>query len=52
MGLPDPFYGYSTLLNVLIYVLLPLFGVWQFVRLRRALHVFQLEGYKRRNFLS
>lgn len=52
LGLPDPFYGYSTLLNVLIYVLLPLFGVWQFVRLRRALHVFQLEGYKRRNFLS
>ena len=52
LGLPDPFYGYSTLLNVLIYVLLPLFGVLQFVRLRRALHVFQLEGYKRRNFLS
>jgi len=52
LGLPDPFYGYSTLLNVLIYVLLPLFGVLQFVRLRRALHIFQLEGYKRRNFLS
>ena len=52
LGLPDPFYGYSILLNIIIYVLLPLFGVLQFVRLRRALHVFQLEGYRRRNFLS
>ncbi|MGH2789936.1 MAG: UDP-N-acetylmuramoyl-tripeptide--D-alanyl-D-alanine ligase [Actinomycetota bacterium] len=52
LGLPDPFYGYSTLLNIIIYVLLPLFGGLQFFRLRRALHVFQLEGYKRRNFLS
>ncbi|MGH2826320.1 MAG: UDP-N-acetylmuramoyl-tripeptide--D-alanyl-D-alanine ligase [Actinomycetota bacterium] len=52
LGLPDPFYGYSTLLSIIIYVLLPLFGVLQFIRLRRALHVFQLEGYKRRNFLS
>jgi len=51
MNLPDPFYGYSTLLNVIIYVLLPLFGVLQYWRLRRALHVFQLEGYKRPNFL-
>ena len=51
MDLPDPFYGYSTLLNVLIYVVLPLFAVLQFFRLRRALHVFQLEGYKRSNFL-
>ena len=51
MDLPDPFYGYSTLLNVIIYGLLPLFGVLQFFRLRRALHVFQLEGYKRPNFL-
>jgi UDP-N-acetylmuramoyl-tripeptide--D-alanyl-D-alanine ligase len=51
MDFPDPFYGYSTLLNVIIYVLLPLFGVLQFSRLRRALHVFQLEGYKRPNFL-
>lgn len=52
LGLVDPFYGYSTLLNVIIYVLLPLFGVLQFFRLRRALHVFQLEGYKRPNFMS
>ena len=51
MDLPDPFYGYSTLLNVIIYVGLPLLGVLQFFRLRRALHVFQLEGYKRANFL-
>jgi UDP-N-acetylmuramoyl-tripeptide--D-alanyl-D-alanine ligase len=51
MDLPDPFYGYSTLLNVIIYVGLPLFAVLQFFRLRRALHVFQLEGYKRANFL-
>lgn len=51
MDLPDPFYGYSTLLNVLIYVALPLFAVLQFFRMRRALHVFQLEGYKRSNFL-
>jgi UDP-N-acetylmuramoyl-tripeptide--D-alanyl-D-alanine ligase len=49
--LPDPFYGYSLLLNLIIYIGLPLFGVLQFFRLRRALHVFQLEGYKRSNFL-
>lgn len=29
-----------------------LFAVYQFIRLRRALHVFQLEGYKRRRFLD
>ncbi|MGH2698728.1 MAG: UDP-N-acetylmuramoyl-tripeptide--D-alanyl-D-alanine ligase [Actinomycetota bacterium] len=51
VDLPDPFYGYSLLLNLLIYLGLPLFGVLQFFRLRRALHVFQLEGYKRSNFL-
>ena len=50
MDLPDPFYGYSTLLNVLIYAGLPLFGILQVFRLRRALHVFQLEGYKRAKF--
>src|SRR5918996_3283963 len=52
MDLPDPFYGYSLLLNLIIYMGLPLFGVLQFFRLRRALHVFQLEGYKRANFLQ
>jgi UDP-N-acetylmuramoyl-tripeptide--D-alanyl-D-alanine ligase len=50
--LPDPFYGYSLLLNLIIYAGLPLFGMLQYFRLRRALHVFQLEGYKRSNFLG
>jgi UDP-N-acetylmuramoyl-tripeptide--D-alanyl-D-alanine ligase len=30
----------------------PLFTAWQFLRLRRALHVFQLEGYKRDRFAA
>ncbi|MGH2751307.1 MAG: UDP-N-acetylmuramoyl-tripeptide--D-alanyl-D-alanine ligase [Actinomycetota bacterium] len=51
LDLPDPFYGYSVLLNLIIYLGLPLLGVLQFFRLRRALHVFQLEAYKRLNFL-
>jgi UDP-N-acetylmuramoyl-tripeptide--D-alanyl-D-alanine ligase len=42
----DPFSGYTLLLRILIYGVLPAFGAWQFVRLRRALHVFQLESYK------
>ena len=46
----DPFYGYSFLLRTIVYVLVPLFGAWQFVRLRRALHVYQLESYKRHWF--
>ncbi|MGI8773414.1 MAG: UDP-N-acetylmuramoyl-tripeptide--D-alanyl-D-alanine ligase [Actinomycetota bacterium] len=49
-GFVDPFYGYSFLLRTIVYVIIPLFGVWQFVRLRRALHVFQLEAYKRHWF--
>jgi UDP-N-acetylmuramoyl-tripeptide--D-alanyl-D-alanine ligase len=52
MGRADPFTGYSILLRVIIYGVVPLFGVWQFVRLKRALHVFQLEGYKRARFLE
>ena len=52
MGRADPFSGYTILLRVIIYGLIPAFGVWQFVRLRRALHVFQLEGYKRARFLA
>jgi UDP-N-acetylmuramoyl-tripeptide--D-alanyl-D-alanine ligase len=52
LGLPDPFYGYSFILRMLIYVVLPAFGVWQYTRLRRALHVFQLEGYKPPQFLE
>lgn len=52
MDQADPFYGYSFVLVMLVYAALPLFAVWQFVRLRRALHVFQLEGYKRGRFLE
>ena len=52
MGRVDPFTGYSILLRTIIYVLVPAFGVWQFLRLRRALHVFQLEGYKRKRFVD
>ncbi len=51
MNRVDPFYGYSLLLRAIVYVLVPAFGVLQFFRLRRALHVFQLEGYKRSRFL-
>src|SRR5918999_5244732 len=51
MGFADPFTGYSLLLRVLLFGAVPAFGVWQFVRLRRALHVFQLEGYRRARFL-
>lgn len=51
MNRADPFSGYSLLLRILIYGVVPLFGAWQFVRLRRALHVFQLESYKRHWFL-
>ena len=49
---PDPFFGYSFLLRTILYVIVPAFGVFQFLRLRRALHVFQLEGYKRGRFLA
>ncbi len=52
MNFTDPFTGYSLLLRVIVYGLIPAFGVWQVFRLRRALHVFQLEGYKRRRFLQ
>ena len=48
----DPFYGYSFLLRTIVYVLVPAFVAFQFVRLRRALHVFQLEGYKRQRFME
>jgi UDP-N-acetylmuramoyl-tripeptide--D-alanyl-D-alanine ligase len=47
----DPFTGYSLLLRILVYGVIPAFGVWQFVRLRRAVHVFQLESYKPHWFL-
>jgi UDP-N-acetylmuramoyl-tripeptide--D-alanyl-D-alanine ligase len=48
----DPFTGYSTVLRIIIYGVVPAFGVWQFFRAKRALHVFQLEGYKRARFLA
>jgi UDP-N-acetylmuramoyl-tripeptide--D-alanyl-D-alanine ligase len=50
VGRSDPFTGYSFVLRTIVYVIVPLFTVFQFVRLRRALHVFQLEAYKRPNF--
>ncbi|HEV2756257.1 MAG TPA: UDP-N-acetylmuramoyl-tripeptide--D-alanyl-D-alanine ligase [Actinomycetota bacterium] len=50
MGRADPFTGYSFVLRTIVYVVVPLFTAFQFVRLRRALHVFQLEAYKRPNF--
>ena len=48
----DPFTGYSALLRIIIFGLVPLFTIAQAVRIRRALHVFQLEGYKRPRFLE
>ncbi|MDQ3985749.1 MAG: UDP-N-acetylmuramoyl-tripeptide--D-alanyl-D-alanine ligase [Actinomycetota bacterium] len=52
MNRTDPFYGYSLLLKTIVYVLVPLFLGLQMARIRRALHVFQLEGYKRKRFLE
>ena len=52
MGRPDPFFAYSLLLRTILFALIPAFALWQLVRLRRGLHVFQLEGYKRRRFLA
>ena len=52
MNLDDPFTGYSTVLRIIIFVLLPAFTVLQVIRFRNALHVFQLEGYKRARFLA
>lgn len=40
------------LLRIIIYGLVPAFGVWQYVRLRRAFHIFQLESYKRHWYLD
>ena len=51
-GFVDPFFGYSLLLRVVIYGVVPLFTVWQVLRFRRGLQVFQLEGYKRGRFLA
>jgi UDP-N-acetylmuramoyl-tripeptide--D-alanyl-D-alanine ligase len=52
MNFEDPFTGYSVLLRTIIYGLVPAFTVFQYFRLRRALHVFQLEGYKRDRFIT
>jgi UDP-N-acetylmuramoyl-tripeptide--D-alanyl-D-alanine ligase len=52
MGRTDPFLGYSLILRTILFGFVPAFAVFQFVRLRRALHVFQLEGYKRGRFLD
>ena len=52
MNFVDPFFGYSFLLRTIVYVVVPAFTAFQFVRMRRGLHVFQLEGYKRRRFLQ
>ncbi len=52
MGRADPFYGYSLFLRTILFALIPAFALWQVVRLRRALHVFQLEGYKRHRLLA
>lgn len=52
MGRPDPFFGYSFVLRTILFGLIPAFALWQLVRLRRALHVFQLEGYKRNRYLA
>jgi UDP-N-acetylmuramoyl-tripeptide--D-alanyl-D-alanine ligase len=52
MGFADPWPGYSVVLRVILFAFVPAFAAWQVVRLRRALHVFQLEGYKRARFLD
>lgn len=52
MDRPDPFFGYSFLVRSLVFVVIPAFTVFQYFRLKRALHVFQLEGYKRERFLE
>lgn len=43
----DPFFGYTFLVRALLLVVVPAFAALQFIRLRRAFHVFQLESYKR-----
>lgn len=51
MGRADPFFAYSILLRTIILLLVPAFLVLQYFRLKRALHVFQLEGYLASNFI-
>ena len=52
MSFDDPFTGYSTVLRIIVYVLIPAFVALQTIRYRNALHVFQLEGYKGARFLE
>lgn len=52
MDRPDPFFGYSFLVRTLVFVGVPAFALFQYYRMKRALHVFQLEGYKRARFLE
>lgn len=52
MDRADPFSGYTLVLRIVVYGLIPAFGILQWIRLKRALHVLQLEGYKRRRFLE
>ncbi len=52
MNRADPFSGYTIVLRTIIYGLIPAFSVFQFFRYKRALQVFQQEGYKRARFLE
>ncbi|MFN2526936.1 MAG: UDP-N-acetylmuramoyl-tripeptide--D-alanyl-D-alanine ligase [Actinomycetota bacterium] len=48
----EPFSGYTLLLRTVLYGFTPAFLLWQHLRGRRALHIFQLEGYRRGRFLD
>jgi UDP-N-acetylmuramoyl-tripeptide--D-alanyl-D-alanine ligase len=48
----DPFTGYSLLLRGILFGAVAAFLISQLIPLRRALHVLQLEGYKRVRFLD
>jgi UDP-N-acetylmuramoyl-tripeptide--D-alanyl-D-alanine ligase len=52
MGRADPFFGYSMILRIIVFGAVPAFTVLQYFRLRRALHVYQLENYKAARFLE
>ena len=52
MGRADPFFAYSLVLRTIIFGFIPALTIVQYFRLKRGLHVFQLEGYKRAPFLE
>jgi UDP-N-acetylmuramoyl-tripeptide--D-alanyl-D-alanine ligase len=52
MGRADPFFAYSLLVRTIIFGLIPALTIVQYFRLKRGLHVFQLEGYRRGPFLE